>query len=269
MPAIWPMGRLVVRFFLLTLLVIAASAALTAQAGFTISATPSSLSIPQNGQGVAIITTTISGGFNSSISLSASGVPLGVSMSFNPSTIGAPGAGSSIMTITVVQIARTGTYPITVTGTGGGVKQSTTVTLTITGSGKANFTISAIPSSLTIAQGNQGTSTIYTTVNGGFNSSVGLSASGLPTGTTVSFNPNPIPAPGAGSSTMTITVGSNTPTGTYPITVTGNGGGIQQNTTVTLTVHRRHFTISASPDLVQEGTAVPWSIRSWQALTLP
>ena len=35
---------------------------------------------------------------------------------------------------------------------------------------------------------------------------------------------------------MTITVGSNTPTGTYPITVTGNGGGIQQNTTVSLTV---------------------------------
>ena len=35
---------------------------------------------------------------------------------------------------------------------------------------------------------------------------------------------------------MTITVGGSTPSGTYPITVTGNGGGIQQNTTVTLTV---------------------------------
>ena len=30
--------------------------------------------------------------------------------------------------------------------------------------------------------------------------------------------------------------GASTPIGTYPITVTGNGGGIQQNTTVTLTV---------------------------------
>ncbi len=35
---------------------------------------------------------------------------------------------------------------------------------------------------------------------------------------------------------MTITVGSSTPTGTYPITVTGNGGGVQQSTTVNLTV---------------------------------
>ncbi len=47
---------------------------------------------------------------------------------------------------------------------------------------------------------------------------------------------------------MTITVASNTTPGTYPITVTGNGGGIQQNTTVTLTVTAApSFTISASP----------------------
>ena len=103
-------------------------------------------------------------------------------------------------------------------------------------SGSANFAISASPASLSIQQGNQGTSTITTTISGGFNSAITLSASGVPSGTTVSFNPNPIPAPGAGSSTMTITVGSSTPAGTYPITVTGNGGGIQQNTTVTLTV---------------------------------
>ena len=37
---------------------------------------------------------------------------------------------------------------------------------------------------------------------------------------------------------MTITVGASTPLGTYPITVTGNGGGLQQSTTVTLTVTR-------------------------------
>src|SRR5271166_4664226 len=101
---------------------------------------------------------------------------------------------------------------------------------------QGNFTISASPASLSIAQGNQGTSTITTAISGGFKGAISLSASGMPTGTTVSFNPSTIPAPGEGSSTMTITVGSSTPTGTYPITVTGNGGGIQQNTTVTLTV---------------------------------
>src|SRR5271167_4711298 len=103
-------------------------------------------------------------------------------------------------------------------------------------SGSPNFTISASPSSLSIQQGNQGTSTITTTISGGFDSAISLSASGAPSGTTVSFSPNPIPAPGSGSSTMTIMVGGSTAPGIYPLTVTGNGGGTQQNTTVTLTV---------------------------------
>jgi len=224
---------------------------LAASGTFTLSATPSTISIPQNGQGVSVISTTISDGFNDSISLSASGVPIGAAVTFNPSTIGAPGAGSSIMTITVLRLAKTGAYPITVTGNGGGIKQTTTVTLTITSSGQPDFAMSAIPSAVSIAQGYQGTSTIYTVISGGFNNSVALSASGMPGGTTVSFNPNPIPAPGAGASLMTITVGGNTPTGSYPLTVTGNGGGIQRTTTVTLIVTgASDFTLSASPDSV-------------------
>jgi uncharacterized repeat protein (TIGR03803 family) len=107
---------------------------------------------------------------------------------------------------------------------------SITVTVTPT------FSIAASPSSLGVVQGNQGISTITTTISNGFNSAIALSASGVPSGTAVGFNPNPIPAPGSGNSTMTITVGSSTQTGTYPITVTGNGGGVQQNATVNLTV---------------------------------
>ena len=149
------------------------------------------------------------------------------------------------MTITIGANTPAGTYPLTVTGNGGGIKHSAMCTLVV--AAKANFAISASPSSLTVAQGNQGTSTITTTISGGFSNSIALSASGMPSGTTVGFNPNPIPAPGAGNSTMTITVGASTPTGTYPITVTGNGGGIQQNITVTLTVtpqQQPNFTIS-------------------------
>ena len=215
---------------------------------FTISASPSSLSVPQGNQGASTITTAAFGGFGTSISLSYSGAPSGTTVAFNPQTIPAPGSGSSTMTITVGSSTPTGTYPITVTGTGGGIQHNTTVTLTVTPKQQPDFSISASPSSLSVAQGNQGTSTITTTVSGGFNSSISLSYSGAPTGTTVAFNPQTIPAPGSGSSTMTITVGSSTPTGTYPIVVTGNGGGIQHNVTVTLTVTgAANFTISASP----------------------
>ena len=239
--------RLVVGVCLLGL-VLSALPLVASQGSFTITTAPSSLSIGQRGQGTSTITTTVSGGFNSSISLSASGAPLGVAVSFNPTTIGAPGSGQSAMTISVMRITTLGTYPITVTGNGGGIKQTVVVTLMVTAPG--SFTISASPSSLTIPQGNQGISTITVTVSGGFNNSISLTASGQPSNTTVSFNPTTIPAPGSGSSIMTITVGSNTPAGTYPITVTGGGGGIKQTTVVTLTVTSqggKNFTISASP----------------------
>jgi uncharacterized membrane protein len=213
---------------------------------FSISASPSSLTIAQGNQGTSTITTTIHGNFRSSIGLSSSGAPSGTTVSFNPTTIPAPGNGTSTMTITVGTNTALGTYPITVTGNGGGVQQTTTVTLTVTAPG--SFSISASPSSLTVAQGNQGTSTITTAISGSFNSSISLSSSGAPSGATVTFNPTTIPAPGNGSSTMTINVGASTPAGMYPITVTGNGGGIQHNTSVTLTVTATaSFTISASP----------------------
>ena len=227
---------------------------------YTISASPASLSVQQGNQGTSTITTTISGGFNSAISLSASGVPSGTTVSFNPNPIPAPGSGSSTMTIKVGGSTATGTYPITVTGNGGGIQQNTTVTLTVTAA--ANFSISASPASLSVQQGNQGTSTITTTISGGFNSAISLSASGVPSGTTVSFNPNPIPSPGSGNSTMTIKVGGGTAPGTYPITVTGNGGGIQQSTTVTLTVtsgtELYHFSLTV---IAQHSAGQPGNIH--------
>ena len=66
-----------------------------------------------------------------------------------------------------------------------------------------NFTISASPASVSVVQGSSGTSTITTAISGGFNAAVALTATGQPTGVTVSFNPSSIAAPGSGTSTMT------------------------------------------------------------------
>jgi subtilase family serine protease len=117
-------------------------------------------------------------------------------------------------------------------------------------SSSPNFTISASPGSVSVVQGNSGSSTITTAVSGGFNSAIALTASGQPTGVTVTFTPTSIAAPGSGTSTMTIAVASTTAAGTYPITVTGTGGSVTQIATVTLTVSTvaaGNFTLSASP----------------------
>src|SRR5437764_14863760 len=70
----------------------------------------------------------------------------------------------------------------------------------------SDFTITAAPNSVSVAQGSNGSSTITTSVSGSFNNAIALSASGVPSGTTVSFSPTSIAAPGNGTSTMTITV---------------------------------------------------------------
>ncbi|MGW3359847.1 hypothetical protein ACWDFL_31245 [Streptomyces bungoensis] len=64
--------------------------------------------------------------------------------------------------------------------------------------------------------------------------SVSLSASGLPSGATASFNPSSVTA--GGSSTLAVATASSTPAGTYNITVIGTGASATHTATHTLTV---------------------------------
>jgi subtilase family serine protease len=106
---------------------------------------------------------------------------------------------------------------------------------TTCGGGTTNdFSISASPTSLSIAQGSSGTSTISTAVTSGSAGTVSLTASVSPSGPTASLNPTSVTA--GNSSTLTVTVGSSVATGTYTVTVTGTEGSATHSTTVTVTV---------------------------------
>jgi subtilase family serine protease len=213
-----------------------ALAGTSSSSNFTISGSPTSVSVVQGNKGTSTITTGVSGGFNSAIALSATGQPTGVTVTFNPQSIPAPGSGSSTMTITVASTTATGTYPITVTGTGGSTTHTTTVTLTVAAAASADFTISASPTQITVARNHSGTSTITRVALNGFSSAITLSASGQGNSQNVSFGPNPIAASGSGTSMMTVTVGRRAGVGAYTITITGTGGGKTHTTKVTLNV---------------------------------
>jgi subtilase family serine protease len=203
----------------------------TTASGFSLSSSPGSVSVAQGNTGRSTITSTVSGGFDSAVTLSASGDPSGVSLGFSPISI--TGNGTSTMTITVSSSVTPGTYPITVTGTSGSTTETTTVSLTVT-STTAGYSISASPASISVARGSSGTSTITTTVSGGYDSLVSLSASGQGSAQTVTFSPTSIT--GAGTSTMTVKVGRNARIGSHTITITGKSGSTIQTTTVTLSV---------------------------------
>jgi len=206
---------------------------------FAISASPASVSVLQGSSGASTITTTVSGGFSSAIALTATGQPTGVTATLSPTSIAAPGSGSSALKLAVASTTVAGTYTITVTGTGGGITHTATVALTVTAPTAGAFTISVSPTSGSLRQGQSGTATVTTAVSGGFDSAIALSATGEPTGVTISFSPSSIAAPGSGKSSMLLTVSRTAPTGTYPITITGTGGGVTHTTTLTFEVVRR------------------------------
>ena len=206
---------------------------------FAITASPGSVSVVRGNSGTSTISTTISGGFNSAVTLTASGQPTGVTISFNPASVAAPGAGSSTMTMVVASTTVAGTYPITVTATGGGITHTATVSLTVTATTSGDFAISVSPTSGSLRQGQAGFADVTTTISGSFNSAIALSAAGQPSGVTITFTPSSFAAPGSGTSQMLLTVSRTAPTGTYPITITGTGGGVTHTTVLTFTVVRR------------------------------
>ena len=109
---------------------------------FTIASSPTTCTLPQGGSCTVTITITDVSPFAGSVTLSASGLPSGVTVAFgtNPTTT------TSVLTFTASSTATVGTSTVTITGTSGTLTGSVTIALTVTtaGSGyaataKANF----------------------------------------------------------------------------------------------------------------------------------
>lgn len=218
------------------------TATVSAGPDFAMSAPSALASVSPGDSASYTLSLTPSGGFSSSVSLSASGLPTGATASFSPSSLAS--SGSSTVTISTSSTTPPGTYTITLSGIGGGKTHAATVTLTV--SGTPDFTIAASPPSSSVVQGASVSYVISLTPTSGFSSSVSLSASGLPAGATATFSPSSV-APSA-TSTLSVQTSATTPAGTYVITVSGTGGGLTRTRTVSLTVSTAtDFAMSASP----------------------
>ncbi|MGA3087628.1 MAG: choice-of-anchor D domain-containing protein [Terriglobales bacterium] len=112
-------------------------------AGFTLSASPESVSVAEGSTGTSTITVAPLNGFTGSVTLAATGLPSGVTAAFNPN----PTTTTSTLTLTASASASTGTSTVTITGTSGSLTASTTVSLTVTGSSSPVVTLT--PTSLT------------------------------------------------------------------------------------------------------------------------
>ena len=121
-----------------------------------------------------------------------------------------------------------------------------------------NFSVAALPNTLTIAQGARGTSTVTLTPLHGFTSSVTFTASALPSGVTVGFSPNPMTS----TSTVTITAAANAVVGNSTVTLTGTGGGLTRTAALTLSVALApSFTLTPSASSASVAISAPAKLR--------
>ena len=224
---------------------------------FSISASPTSQTINQGQSTTYTVTMASLGGWSNQVFLSVTGLPTGATGTFSPSTV--TPTGTSTLTVTTTSQTPVGTSTLTITGDAPLIiTHSTTVTLVVNSAAPPpptpDFTVSAIPASQTVNQGQSTTYTANVGSVGGFTGGVSLTVMGLPTGATGSFNPMTLNPTVTGASTLTVTTTSQTPAGTYTLTITGNWGVITHSTTVTLVVNSAapppptpDFTVSASP----------------------
>jgi hypothetical protein len=169
--------------------------------------------------------------FTGAVSLSASGLPTGVTVAFNPST--ATTGNSVTATFTASGTATLGAANVMFTATSGSLSRTAGLTLTVNDVSTPNYTVAASPGTLSVARGGNAPSTLGITRTN-FTGAVTMSAAGLPAGVTVAFNPSA--ATTGNSVTATFSASSTATLGAATVTITATSGALSRTTTLTLTV---------------------------------
>ncbi|MFI9383477.1 protease pro-enzyme activation domain-containing protein [Kutzneria sp. NPDC052558] len=127
---------------------------------FSMASSPASVSVDPDKSVTSTISTTVSKGTAQTVALAASGLPAGVTATFDPTSVTA--GNSSTLTLTASSSASPGQSTVTVTGKGSDATHTTTVSLTVNGSGQGDFSISASPGSGSVAAGQSASTTVAT-----------------------------------------------------------------------------------------------------------
>jgi hypothetical protein len=134
------------------LLVNAWGSASTPIPSFQLAAPAAGTSVTQGASATLKVTVTTSGGFNASVTLTPGTLPSGLTASFSPGSIAAPGAGSSTLMLTAASQMAPGVYTISLVASGGGISQ--TVPLAVSVEPRCSFTLNPASAERPAAAGN-------------------------------------------------------------------------------------------------------------------
>lgn len=164
------------------------------------------------------------------------------------STIGGPGAGFNILSLTapngdsaehrITSVPGSCRATAVLRSLGDWIAQS--VAFKAVPAPTPDFTVSALPASQTVTAGSAGAYTVTITAVNGFSSAVTLTCDpvSLPTGASCAFDPSLVtPGTSPATSSLSISTGAATPVGTSAVTIKGTSGSVSHNTSVSLTVN--------------------------------
>ncbi len=208
-----------------------------APADFTVSASPSSVSINQGAAG-AVTLNLSRNNYTEAVNFTVSGLPAGVTSSF---TANNTTGDSSVLNLAVDASAAVGSSTITVQAAGSTINHTASFTLNVTA--QPNYTLGA-PAPISIGQGSAGSVSIAITRTN-FTNAINFSAV-APAGVSATFSP----ASATGNTTtLNLTVAASANPGPYAVQIQGTSGSITQSTSLNLTVTPTppNFTMAVSP----------------------
>ncbi len=206
----------------------------TTNANFSMSATPATIPLTAAGNGgSSSISVTALHGFNAATNLTAvmpgtgspSYAPAGLTASLSAASIPTGGAPVTL-TVGTTNATPGGTYVIAIIGTSGGLTQTAYVTVEL----PAFVGLSATPAAgLSLNQGGTSSATVTSTLINGFNGTVNLSATGVPSGVTAMFTPvNATTTTAAFSATAAAPLTGSAKPATVTVTGAASGSASQQ-----------------------------------------
>lgn len=209
------------------------------------------------------VTVNRTGGFSGAVDFRLDGLPAGASSSFSPT----PTAQSTVLYVTPSAATPSGTYLLSIVGQAGSTTRATAVLLVVRRTG--DFALGLAPLSVTVPAGNDAVAAVNVLRRAGsgavFAPDVAFTATGLPSGATVIFDPNP----SNGLTTIRIRTQPTTPVGTTKVTIVGTSASVTRTIVLSLTVEKSTvggFAIAAQPE---SATVAPGADTAYSVTIAP
>lgn len=201
------------------------------------------------------------GGFSGAVDFRLDGLPAGASSSFSPS----PTTQSTVLYVTPSAATPSGTYLLSVVGQAGSTTRATAVLLVVRRTG--DFALGLAPLSVTVPAGNDAVAAVNVLPRPGtvFAPDVAFTATGLPSGASVIFDPNP----SNGLTTIRVRTQPSTPVGTSKITIVGRSASVTRTIVMSLVVEKSTvggFAIAAQPE---SATVAPGADTTYNVAIAP